>query len=68
MFEQLNPTKMDPILGLMAAYRADARVEKIDLGVGVYMNDQPALAGSLPPRQKDSGQLLEPRCQVCWPD
>lgn len=40
MFEQLNSTKMDPILGLMAAYRADARVEKIDLGVGVYMNDQ----------------------------
>jgi aspartate aminotransferase len=31
---------MDPILGLMAAYRADARANKIDLGVGVYMNDR----------------------------
>ena len=40
MFEHLSPTKMDPILGLMAAYRADTREQKIDLGVGVYMNDR----------------------------
>jgi aspartate aminotransferase len=31
---------MDPILGLMAAYRADTRTNKIDLGIGVYMNDR----------------------------
>ena len=40
MFESLNPVAMDPILGLMAAFRADARTNKIDLGVGVYMNDR----------------------------
>jgi aspartate/tyrosine/aromatic aminotransferase len=40
MFEHLSATKMDPILGLMAAYRADPREQKIDLGVGVYMNDR----------------------------
>ena len=40
MFESLKPVAMDPILGLMAAYRADARANKIDLGVGVYMNDR----------------------------
>ena len=40
MFERLKPVAMDPILGLMAAFRADDRTTKIDLGVGVYMNDQ----------------------------
>ena len=40
MFESLKPVAMDPILGLMAAFRADDRATKIDLGVGVYMNDQ----------------------------
>ena len=40
MFESLKPVAMDPILGLMAAYRADTRAQKIDLGVGVYMNDR----------------------------
>ena len=39
MFENLKPTKTDPILGLMAAFRNDPRKEKIDLGVGVYMDD-----------------------------
>lgn len=40
MFESLKPVAMDPILGLMAAFRTDDRTTKIDLGVGVYMNDQ----------------------------
>ncbi len=39
MFENLKPMKTDPILGLMAAFRNDPRKEKIDLGVGVYMDD-----------------------------
>ena len=30
----------DPILGLMAAFRADSREQKIDLGVGVYQDDR----------------------------
>ncbi|WP_298258888.1 amino acid aminotransferase [uncultured Litoreibacter sp.] len=36
MFETLKAQPADKILSLMAAYRADPRVEKVDLGVGVY--------------------------------
>lgn len=36
MFDQLPASKGDPILALMAEFRADDRLEKIDLGVGVY--------------------------------
>ena len=39
MFESLKPIAKDPILGLMAAFRADKREKKIDLGVGVYQDD-----------------------------
>ncbi len=40
MFESLKPVAGDPILGLMAAFRADDRAHKIDLGVGVYQDDK----------------------------
>jgi aspartate aminotransferase len=40
MFERLDKLPPDPILGLMAAFRADADPHKVDLGVGVYRNDQ----------------------------
>ncbi len=40
MFEHLKPMAGDPILGLMAAFRADSREQKIDLGVGVYQDDR----------------------------
>jgi aromatic-amino-acid transaminase len=36
MFENLTAQPADKILALMAAYRADPRDTKIDLGVGVY--------------------------------
>ena len=36
MFELLPASKGDPILALMAEFRADTRESKIDLGVGVY--------------------------------
>ena len=39
MFFELAPAAADPILGLMAAYRTDARPQKIDLGVGVYKDE-----------------------------
>ncbi|MGI9295277.1 MAG: aromatic amino acid transaminase, partial [Pseudomonadales bacterium] len=44
MFEDLQNLPEDPILGLMAAFRADPNPNKIDLGVGVYRND----AGATP--------------------
>ena len=36
MLEHLNEQPKDKILALMAAYRADERETKVDLGVGVY--------------------------------
>jgi aspartate aminotransferase len=39
MFEQLKPLAPDPILGLMAAFRIDPAPMKIDLGVGVYKDE-----------------------------
>ena len=38
MLDPLNPQPADKILALMAAYKADTRDGKIDLGVGVYKN------------------------------
>lgn len=40
MFDSLNPLPADPILGLMAAFRVDTSPQKIDLGVGVYKDEQ----------------------------
>ncbi len=39
MFEAISSLPADPILGLMAAFRADTNAHKIDLGVGVYKNE-----------------------------
>ena len=39
MFEAISSLPADPILGLMAAFRADSNAHKIDLGVGVYKNE-----------------------------
>ena len=40
MFADLEPLGGDPILALMAAYRADPSADKVDLGVGVYQDEQ----------------------------
>ncbi|MBE1302064.1 MAG: aminotransferase class I/II-fold pyridoxal phosphate-dependent enzyme [Alteromonadaceae bacterium] len=40
MFEVLPRLPADPILGLSAAYREDTNPNKIDLGVGVYKDEQ----------------------------
>ena len=40
MFDSLTPLPTDPILGLMAAYQQDTNPDKIDLGVGVYKDEQ----------------------------
>ncbi|TLY80411.1 MAG: aspartate/tyrosine/aromatic aminotransferase [Gammaproteobacteria bacterium] len=40
MFERLARLPDDAILGLMAAFRADSDPHKVDLGVGVYRDDQ----------------------------
>jgi len=40
LFETLDAIPPDPILGVIAACAADPNPEKIDLGVGVYRNEQ----------------------------
>ena len=40
MFEKLQPTKLDPILGLSQLFQADPRSEKVDLGIGVYKDNE----------------------------
>lgn len=40
MFEKVNPLPPDPLLGIMAAYAADLNPLKVDLGVGVYKDEE----------------------------
>ena len=40
MLNNLEQLPVDPILGLAAIARADANPNKVDLTVGVYMDDQ----------------------------
>jgi aromatic-amino-acid transaminase len=39
MFEQVSMAPADPILGLTDAFKKDQRVEKINLGVGIYKDE-----------------------------
>ena len=39
MFEKLQPQPADSLLSLIKLYKADARADKIDLGVGVYRDE-----------------------------
>ena len=39
MFEALPPPETDPILALMARFRADPRPDLVDLGPGVYRDE-----------------------------
>ncbi|WP_432451977.1 MULTISPECIES: aromatic amino acid transaminase [unclassified Agarivorans] len=40
MFEAIDQAKDDPILSLGVAYQQDPRPNKLDLGIGVYRNEQ----------------------------
>ena len=39
MFNELQPLPTDPILGLMAEFKADPNPNKVDLSVGIYKNE-----------------------------
>ena len=39
MFQALQPLPPDPILGLSAAFKADPNPNKVDLGIGVYKDE-----------------------------
>ena len=40
MFDHVNAVPPDPILGIIAAHAADPNPKKIDLGIGVYRDEQ----------------------------
>lgn len=40
MFEHLLPLPQDPMLSMLADYRADTHPHKLDLGIGVYKDEQ----------------------------
>ena len=40
MFSELEPRPADPILGLTVKFKADANPKKIDLGAGIYKDEQ----------------------------
>ncbi|MEQ8741617.1 amino acid aminotransferase [Parasphingorhabdus sp.] len=40
LFNTLAPSPPDALLALIAAFRADPRLDKIDVGIGVYRNSQ----------------------------
>lgn len=40
MFEKVVAAPADPILGLTEEFKKDARADKINLGVGIYKNEQ----------------------------
>ncbi|GAB1259063.1 amino acid aminotransferase [Aurantivibrio plasticivorans] len=40
MFENVSPMAPDPLLGISIAYAADENPNKVDLGVGVYKDDE----------------------------
>ena len=44
IFSSLQPAPDDPILGLNELFKNDARAEKVNLGVGVFLNEE----GKLP--------------------
>src|SRR2546430_10996910 len=63
MFERLESVIPDPILGLMAAFRADPDPRKVDLGVGGYRDDrgEPPVLEAV--RRAESPLLARPSTQ-----
>ena len=57
-FEKVSMAPADPILGLTEKFKADERAEKINLGVGVYKNEEGATP-ILPTVKKAEEIILE---------
>ncbi|MEX2605836.1 MAG: amino acid aminotransferase [Kiritimatiellia bacterium] len=58
LFDSISPAPADAILGLTEAYKADSNPNKINLGVGVYMNDE-GVTPVLSSVKKAEARLLE---------
>ena len=59
MFEAVDVAPPDPILGLTEAFKQDPNPNKINLGVGVYKDEQDAFDHVYKP-----GQTYEPNPQL----
>ena len=57
-FAALQPAAPDPILGVTAKYLADPRPEKVNLGVGIYL-DEKGKAGPLAIVKEEQKALIE---------
>ena len=57
MFEKLQPTKLDPIL--VKLFQADPRSEKVDLGIGVYKDDEGITPIMSSVKKAETGLLAE---------
>jgi aspartate/tyrosine/aromatic aminotransferase len=64
MFERLEPVIPDPILGLMAAFRADPDPRKVDLGVGVYRDERGDTPVMTAVRQAESALLAHQKTKT----
>jgi aspartate/tyrosine/aromatic aminotransferase len=64
MFTHLEPLPEDPILGLMTLYRADPSPAKIDLGVGVYRDEQGQTPVPAAVRRAEQDVLREQRTKA----
>lgn len=58
LFHSISPAPADAILGLTEAFKADSNPDKINLGVGVYMNDE-GMTPILSSVKKAETRLLE---------
>ena len=63
LFSGIEQAPADPILGITEAYRADTRPTKVNLGVGVYLDEtgKIPLLGCVRQAEQDLGAHLAPR-------
>ena len=59
LFAHIPPYAGDPILGLMEAFQADPRADKVSLSIGVYFDDQGQLPVLPSVRQAETALLQE---------
>ena len=47
MFSHVQPYAGDPILGLMEKFAKDSRAKKVNLGVGIYYDEEGRVRGAI---------------------
>ena len=65
MFDDVPLLPPDPILGLLSRFRADPRTDKIDLGVGVYQDEEGRTPVMRAVQEAESRLLLTQTTKTC---